>query len=93
MFFVTLHKPYRGQVDTFLIRADLILEVSTRRHTKKAAEYHPEETVEQGAITGCWILVDRIGWSPCCETPEEVEHAVATAEAAHLRRLAEARGT
>ena len=88
MFFVTLHKPYKGQVDTFMIRADLILEVGTRRHTKKAAEFEPEATVEEGATVGGWVLVDRLGWSPVCETPEEVAHAVVMAEVEYRRRLA-----
>jgi len=86
MFFVTLHKPYKGQVDTVLIRADLILEVGTRRHTKKAAEFDP--TPEEGATIGGWVLVDRLGWTPCIETPEEVALAVVSAEVEYRRRLA-----
>jgi hypothetical protein len=85
MFFVQLHKPYRGQVDTVLIRADLIIEVSTRRQTKKAAEYDP--TPEEGATIGGWVLIDRIGWAPCLETPEEVQLAMVTAEVEYRRRL------
>lgn len=88
MFFVTLHKPYKGQVDTVLIRADLILEVGTRRHTKKRAEYEPDATDEQGTMIGGWVLVDRLGWTPCIETPEEVALAVVTAEVEYRRRLA-----
>jgi len=89
MFFVALHKPYRGQVDEVMIRADLILEVSTRRHTSKAAEYAPpEDATEKGAETGAWLLIDRMGWTPCVETPSEVAEALITAEVEYRRRLA-----
>jgi hypothetical protein len=88
MFFVTLHKPYRGQVDTVLIRADLILEVGTRRHTKKSQEFNPEEPADPNSQIGGWVLVDRLGWTPCLETPEEVALAVVTAEVEYRRRLA-----
>jgi hypothetical protein len=90
MFFVTLHKPYKGQVDTTLIRADLILEVTTRRHKKKDDDYIPfpgDRPTEPGVPIGAWILVDRLGWTPCIETPEEVALAVVTAEVEYRRRL------
>lgn len=90
MFFVRLHKLYRGEVDEVLIRADLILEVSTRRHKKKDDEYVPfpdDPPRTAGEPTGAWILVDRIGWTPCTETPAEVADAIALAQVAHLRRL------
>ena len=93
MFFVTLHKPYRGQVDEVLIRADLILEVGTRRHTKKSAEYNPDEVAEVGSQVGGWVLIDRMGWSPVCETPQEVALAMADAEVAYRRRLDVAKPT
>ena len=76
MFFVTLHKPYKGQVDTTLVRADLILEVTTRRHKKKDDDYIPfpgDPPTEPGVPIGAWILVDRLGWTPCIETPEEAD--------------------
>lgn len=88
MFFVTLHKPYRGQIDKIMIRADLIMEVSTRRQTKKDREYHHEtDPAEDGEVKGTWILVDRIGWAPVIETPEEVALAMVTAEVEYRRRL------
>ena len=85
MFFVTLHKPYRGQIDEVLIRADLIMEISTRRQTKKSKEYDPEG--EEGLEKGTWVLVDRLGWMPCIETPQEVALAMADAEVVYRRRL------
>lgn len=90
MYFVQLHKPYRGQVDTVLLRGDLILEVTTRRHKKKDDDYIPfpdDPPKEAGVPIGAWILVDRLGWTPCLETPEEVALAVVTAEIEYRRRL------
>lgn len=94
MFFVKLHKPYRGQVDEVLIRADLILEVTTRRHTKKDDQYIPfpdDPPREAGQTVGTWVLVDRLGWTPVIETPDEVAFAITEAEALHRRRLEGAR--
>jgi hypothetical protein len=91
MFFVTLHKPYKGQIDTILIRADLIMEISTRRHRKKDDEYIPfpdDPPREPGQEKGTWVLVDRLGWTPCIETPEEVKLAMTDAEIEYRRRLA-----
>jgi hypothetical protein len=88
MFMVKLHKPYKGQVDEVMIRGDLILEVSTRRHTKKEAEYAPDtEQPELGTVVGCWVLLDRLGWTPCLETPDEVALAMADGEALWRVRL------
>jgi hypothetical protein len=86
MFFVTLHKPYRGQVDEIMIRADLILEVSTRRQRKKDVEYDP--AIEEGVEKGTWILVDRLGWTAVIETPSEVANAMLLAEVYYRERLA-----
>ena len=85
MFFVLLHKPYKGQVDEVMIRADLIMEISTRRQRRKDAEYEPD--VEEGTLKGTWVLVDRLGWMPVIETPQEVAYAITMAEAEYRRRL------
>lgn len=90
MFMVKLHKPYKGQVDEIMIRGDLILEVSTRRHKKKDDDYIPfpdEPPKEPGVAIGSWLLVDRLGWQPCLETPDEVALAMADAEALWRDRL------
>jgi hypothetical protein len=89
MFMVKLHKPYRGNVDVVMIRGDLILEVSTRRQTKKDEQYAaPDATPpEPGTVIGCWVLLDRLGWSPCLETPDEVALAMADGEALWRVRL------
>jgi hypothetical protein len=91
MFFVALHKPYKGQVDELLIRGDLIMEISTRRQRKKDVEYEP--AIEEGTEKGTWILVDRLGWMPVLETPAEVAEIMLTAEVAYRARLAEAKVT
>jgi hypothetical protein len=93
---VALHKPYRGQVDEVLIRADLILEVTTRRHTKKDDDYIPfpdDPPRKPGELAGTWVLVDRLGWTPVIETPEEVAHFMLEAEVAYRTRLAAAKVT
>lgn len=90
MFMVKLHKPYRGQVDEVLIRADLIVEVTTRRHKSKDDEYIPfpdDPPKKAGEAIGSWLLVDRIGWAPVLETPDEVALAMSEAEALHRARL------
>jgi hypothetical protein len=91
MWFVALHKPYKGQIDEVLVRADLIMEVSTRRQRKKDVEYEPD--VEEGTLKGTWVLVDRLGWMPVIETPEEVAHVMLEAEVAYRTRLAAAKVT
>jgi hypothetical protein len=96
MWFVTLHKPYRGQVDAVMLRADLILEVTTRRFRKKDEDYIPfpdDPPKQAGEVTGTWVLVDRLGWTPVIETPEEVAHAMLEAEVAYRTRLATAKLT
>jgi hypothetical protein len=91
MYFVALHKPYKGQVDEVMVRADLILEVSTRRQRKKDVEYEPD--IEEGVEKGTWVLVDRLGWMPVLETPQEVAYAITTAEVEYRARLAAAKVT
>ena len=91
MFFVALHKPYKGQVDEVMIRGDLIMEISTRRQRKKDIEYEP--TIEEGTEKGTWILVDRLGWMPVLETPAEVAEAMLVAEVAYRTRLDAAKAT
>jgi hypothetical protein len=96
MWFVALHKPYRGQVDEVLLRADLILEVTTRRHRKKDDDYIPfpdDPPRKAGELAGTWVLVDRLGWTPVIETPGEVAEAMLVAEVAYRARLAAAEGT
>jgi hypothetical protein len=96
MWFVTLHKPYRGQVNEVMIRADLVLEITTRRHKKSDDEYIPipgDEAKEPGDVKGTWVLVDRLGWTPCIETPAEVAHVMMEAEVAYRTRLAMAKVT
>jgi hypothetical protein len=96
MWFVALHKPYRGQVDEVLLRADLILEVSTRRFRKKDEDYIPypdDPPRKAGDVTGTWVLVDRLGWTPVTETPAEVSEAILAAEVAYRARLAAAKVT
>ena len=85
MFFVALHKPYKGQVDEVMVRGDLIMEISTRRQRKKDVEYDP--SVEEGTEKGTWVLLDRLGWMPVLETPQEVNHAIVMAEIEYRRRL------
>jgi hypothetical protein len=91
MYFVKLNKPYRGQIDEVLLRADLILEVGTRRHKAKDNDYLPLNGTEPpptpGDPIGAWILVDRLGWTPVIETPDEILQALAEAAAAHQARL------
>jgi hypothetical protein len=91
MFFVALHKPYKGSVDEVLLRGDLILEVSTRRQRKKDVEYDPD--IAEGTEKGTWILVDRLGWMPVLETPSEVAEAILAAEVAYRGRLDAAKPT
>ena len=91
MYFVALHKPYKGQVDEVMVRGDLILEISTRRQRKKDVEYDP--SVEEGTEKGTWVLLDRLGWTPVLETPSEVCEAIAKAEAAYRASLAAAKVT
>jgi hypothetical protein len=86
MYFVALHKPYKGQVDEVMVRGDLILEISTRRQRKKDVEYEP--AIEEGTEKGTWILLDRLGWMPVLETPAEVASAITTAEVEYRARLA-----
>jgi hypothetical protein len=78
-----------------LLRADLILEVGTRRHTAKDNDYLPmngtEHPPELGQPTGAWILIDRLGWTPVIETPEGVLTAIAEATTEHQARLEAAR--
>jgi hypothetical protein len=90
MFFVALHKPYKGRIDDVLIRGDLILEVSTRRHKKRDDDYIPfpdDPPKVAGEESGTWILVDRLGWTPVTETPAEVAEAMLSAEVEYRRRL------
>jgi hypothetical protein len=96
MWFVALHKPYKGQVDEVLVRGDLILEISTRRQRKKDDEYIPfpdDPPRKPGDVTGTWILLDRLGWTPVVESPAEVAELMLVAEVAYRARLAEAKVT
>jgi hypothetical protein len=96
MWFVALHKPYRGQVDEVLVRADLVMEVSTRRFRQKDKDYIPfpdDPPKQAGEVTGTWVLLDRLGWMPVIETPQEVAEAMLAAEVAYRARLAEAKVT
>jgi len=89
MWFVTLHKPYKGNADPLMIRGDLVLEISTRRQTRKGVEF--DGSVPEGDEFGTWVLIDRMGWTPCTETAAEVAEALLQAEIAYLHRLQEAK--